>query len=288
MLINTFSQALGKYGFYPMLSWAPDAGDAGGGTATVVDDDDDDDSGSNEPEKKYTDKDIEEMVTKRLRRSNKDLSNKEKKIKELEDKLSDIMLKIDDKLEEEPDNTPVGDAEKDAFRKQQGHWELQKTKFEAKLDELQKELESAKTQLTQAVSSRLDMERDLEIDKALSKIGCIDIENARILIRGHVKYDEANEEWYYEKRNGSILTVPEGVESELPDYLRPSEMRKGGSGQTGGSPKVAKLNSQIKDLDAQLAHVLNEYKKHPTSMDLAVKASKIRKEKKALEDQIRS
>lgn len=274
----------GMFGVQKFCFAPDDGGGTGGGTATLEDDADelDDDSGSGRKEKKYSDEEVEGMITTRVKRATREAVAKDKKIAELEAKLKEL----GDKIESAAATGGGGEGTSDEdLRKQQGHWELLKAKLDAQIRELKEKLEVAEKDAAKSHKDRLNLQRDLEIDKALSAVQCIDIDNGRILVREKVKYDEAEGEWYFETRNGNMVTVKEGVDSELPDYLRPASMRQGGSGSTGGSPKSAALRKKLDETKAEYDKLVAQAKKRPDN-ELLVRASKMRKEIATLEKQV--
>lgn len=275
----------GMFGVRNFCSAPDDGGGTGGGTAT--EEDIDTDEGGDDSGKKYTDEDVERMITQRVKRSardvatkEKELAAKEKRIAELEEKLQELSDKID----------AAGDggtgANDEDLRKQQGHWELQKTRYDSQIKELREKLEVAERDAAKSNKDRLNLQRDLEIDKALGAIQCIDIDNGRILVRERVRYDDAEGEWYFETRSGNMVTVKEGVDAELPDYLRPASMRQGGSGSTGGSPKSAAQRRKLDDMKAEYDKIVEAVKRNPRNTDTLVRASKLRKEIAALDKQL--
>jgi hypothetical protein len=293
-MFGSFSGVLSKHGHFPgLMSFAPDDGAPAGGTALADPPDgvEPEPSDDTPPEATYTKADVERMALQRVKRLTKDAQAKDKKIEALEEELKKLSEQITEKLNE-PSIPPVvggaGDESEAELRRQQGHWEVQRTRFESTVKDLQGKLGIAEKELIKVKQERMNMERDLEIDKALSSpsVQCIDVDNARILVRDRVEYDQTEEEWIFRTKSGNILPVKEGIEAELPDYLRPSNLRQGGSGATSGGPKASAQRRKLDDKRKELSSVTEQIKKAPRNNDLLVRASKLRREVAALEKSI--
>ncbi len=277
-----FSDLLRTHGMLPgIMSFEPNTGLNPGGSATA-DPPVDDPEPTPDDDKKYTKEDVERMALQRVKRLTKDGAAKDKKNEELEAKIAELNDQIaalgtgTPAPNSDGNPAPVDDAE---LRRQQGHWEVQRARYDSQIKELNTKLQTTEQELVKVRDERMSMERDLEIDKALSSqtVQCIDVDNARILVRDRVSWDPNEEEWFFRTKSGNILPVKEGIESELPDYLRAPALRQGGSGQTGGQQTKAKyreLEAKRKELEA----VKMEVQKQPRNNELLVRASRLRRE----------
>ncbi len=214
----------------PRLFFVPDAGDGTGAGGTGVLDDPDE---VDDPPKTFTQDQVEKLIKDRLDRANKEQRKKDaesqKKLTELEEKLKAI-----------GSNPGVGNPPDDADAKTlAGKIEVQKQQHARAIEELQQQVKKANELQLAAENRRRTVERDTEMQSALVKACCLP--NAITTGLRHfipqIIWDEDGDgggKWMFQTSSGNTLSIEDGINAELPAYLRSPAFSSGGSGSSGG------------------------------------------------------
>jgi hypothetical protein len=284
MLVGSFSPLVRAFGFVPNLAFAADTGGGAGGAGDPSGGEGGDPEGGdpngNPPavtdEKKYTEKDVEAMITGRLKTKSKELKKKLDENAELSSRVVE--------LEHQISTFSAGDELDADAKKRLGSLELEKKRFETQINEQTKQIGDLQTKLDAEFNRRRGMERDSAIDSALSKIGCIDPKVGRVIFRDRLEYDEEEETWYYKMENGNTVDVDQGIAAECPDYLKPPNMR-GGSGSAGGSPRKTATQKQLDAAKADLETTRQQIVAKPQDNGLLAKYRRLTAQIKQMESE---
>jgi hypothetical protein len=217
----------------PRVFYSPDdAGGGGGGEG----------GGGDAGEKEYTKAQVEQIVQGRLTKLQRELAQAKAKTDEDSAKLRDLESQINELRQKLP-NPP------DPPQELQGQLKLLETKHQKLMDDLKKQLDSEKTEREKEHTRRMNVERDNAIFTALREAGCRDdaMEVGKAAFLNSIEYLTDEDRWVFNLKKGGQVTIKEGIQDELPDYLRESSMRGGGSGSTQG----AKTAAAVKRLDAE-------------------------------------
>src|SRR5204862_2874015 len=200
---------------------APD-GDGGGGAGELT-----------PAGETYTKEQLERIVQGRITKIHQDLEKEkteraksDQRVKDLEDKVKEIPPP--------PIEPPSGDVE--------GRLKLLEKKHTQETESLKKSLEEETKKRTQAEQRRKELERDSDLTESLQIAGCRAdaIEIAKNAFLPKVSRDEDDEKWVYNLSDGGVVSIRDGIAAELPDYLKDSTVKAGGSGSKGGARKAAK------------------------------------------------
>ena len=140
-------------------------------------------------------------------------------------------------------------------------------KMNRQLEQVQNQLKSEQAARESEHQKRLDTERDSLITQALTEGGAIAVKDGIKLFRDGVVYDQDKERWWYiEPETGAKLDIIPGIKENIPDYMKPSKMKTGGSGGRGSRLAEQKAQSErnlatLKDRAAKTGSPqdINEY-----------------------------
>lgn len=202
----------------------PDTGGGGGAGDPDGEGGDPEEGKTDKDEKKYSDKDMQGVVEKRLTKIKKELAARDAENGNLKAQVADVTAKMEA-------ITANGDLDADA-KKRLGTLEVERKRIDAQLAELTDKNKQLAEKAEQETNRRRDAERSQLLSSALSKVGCIDPDTAKIIFKDRCEFDEEEEQWFFRTANGNQVDIEKGINAELPDYLRPASQR-GGSGVTG-------------------------------------------------------
>lgn len=253
--MKAYSKLFGHYSVLDRLKLLDEAGEGEGGGTKVEDKPGEKGGDNGKPAERYfTQAQLNHILNehkKTLREENAGL----KTLVEAQGKQFDELKTLFSERVPKKDDTDGGDDEGEGDGKtpkdEKGRFikkpdptvlALQKTvedmqkKTAAEIAKANKEIEDAKNVASSERQRRLNAERDKDLADALSKRRCSDIKNAVKLFKDDIQYDNEQEKWFYkDPESGEILSVDEGVEKNLPDYLKQPKNSGGGSGGAGAS-----------------------------------------------------
>lgn len=126
----------------------------------------------------------------------------------------------------------------------------QLAKMSKQMEEMQKVIEQRETAASDERELRLASQRDSLLQNALTEAGVLPnaMDAALKLFRDNVAYDDENDAfWFIEDKTGVKLQINEGIKDNMPDYLKASQIQRGGSGGRG-SQSTALLEQAKKNL----------------------------------------
>lgn len=254
---------LRAFGFVPLMCLTPDE-PPGGGSGTEPSDDD---------VPKFSKKQMEEAINQRIAKMKKDISSKDKKVTDMEGQITELTQQIA-ALQQ---STDADD------KKKLGSLELQKQTLERQNAELNTSVTDLQNKLDAEVKKRRRMERDAEINKGLDAIKCIEEARGDALISfaSRTQWDEDDERWVFSLRNGSTVSIVEGIIAEAPDYIKPASLR-GGAGSTTGGSKTGKLGAQIEAAKAKVIATKKAAEDDPRNNSKVIQWNRAEKELKEL------
>lgn len=143
--------------------------------------------------------------------------------------------------DDDPEGGDPGDAGLTDIEKMEKRFKYDQKVSDKKFTALEKRLKDADDKVISTEKRRLVAEKDRFLDEALLKSHCHDLGMAKRMFREQMTYDAQNESWVFTTKDGVEMTPLEGVDADLPDYLR-SARTQGGAG--GKSPRAV-LESNI-------------------------------------------
>ena len=140
-----------------------------------------------------------------------------------------------------------------------GKLELVEKRWQRDREELQQRIAAAERKAEEERQRRLDMQREQALSDAIGGAGVTggNAEVARRFFLPQVVWDEVDEGWVFKTRSGNHVSVQDGVLEEMPDTLKPSKLRNGGAGTSGGVPAArARKQKDLEDAEAELKRLL--------------------------------
>lgn len=259
MLLSRF----GGFGRYePKVLFAPDGGDNGGGGAGG-----DDDGGTATISKEEHQKEIERLQKKfdnssaELRRLSQ---SKEKELKAELEKTTDRLKELEKLTQGDLDDN-------DLPPKIKGKIEVIRDGFNKQYSELKTRFEESQKALEEEHKRRLEVERDRQLSDALQAAGCRDNVGGRRYFVPDIEFDDDSKTWMLRTQQGNLVSIADGVQAGLPDYLKDPATVGGGSGASGGTVKAATSQKQLELLDKEIQTLQKEMETSPNSDSLAAK-----------------
>lgn len=142
--------------------------------------------------------------------------------------------------------------------------------------------EETLSQLQATEKRRLDAERDRFLDEALHKVGCRDLKMAKRMFREQMEYDVEASEWSFNSEKGGSMSVEDGVDADLPDFMRDTKARPGSGGK---SPK-ARLEGSIVAKEDELTAATDKARATGDDSEMA-SILRIKRELSALKSQLK-
>jgi hypothetical protein len=194
-------------------------------------------------DKVFNQEQVDKLIQDRVKKLDRENKEHAKKSVELQAKLDQLMEKLA-QLEKKPD-PPADDV--------QGHLNLLNEKHKRELDGLTGKIDELSKKLTVSEEKRLETQRDKELDAALIKAGCNDLKGGRRQMLPQLSYDAVDEKWLFNlEKTGGTVSIDEGVEEELPDYLRKPKAERGGSGSTTSDRARKQKSNELEAGEKQL------------------------------------
>lgn len=158
------------------------------------------------------------------------------------------------------DSDDVDENPAPAKSKKLPEWEIALRKLERKsereLKAKEDKLASLEAQLEKEKATRRDLLRSKLLDDALDAAGgVVDRKLALRYFSPQVVWDEDTEEWLYKTDSGDLTDISDGVILEMPEHLKPSKLRAGGSGTNKTKPAVSRsaVKTKLDEAIAELA-----------------------------------
>lgn len=226
-----------------------------------------------ENDKRFSQKDLEHHVGNRLKKLKQELQAKDETISSLTKRLEDIEAQLTSK------GTP--DPEK-------GTWEVTQKKMQAQIDSLTQLVEQHKKDAENAKREKEISERDARLRSLLREAGAIDPDKAafRFIYPDLVKDDD---EWVIRMPNGSTAQITKDVLADiLPDNMKSSELRGGGSGSHAAGAKRKQRESELKLEEDKLAELEKQCRAQPQNNTLFIEKNRQKRKVESLRAAINS
>jgi len=227
MLLRSMASPFQTWSFFRLEQDGGEGGSGSGGDGAGGE-------GGSGGEKTYTEAEykagIEAAIKKRVAKAQRDLKVKEKEAGDLQTRVTDLenqLAEVNEALEK---------AKGEPDEKHKGELELLTKRFEREIDSLRENLDVEKEARKQAEEKQKVTQRDNILIAALKDVGCKDMTAGERYFKPQLEWDDVENDWMFRTNTGNVVTIQEGVEEELPTYLRPPKMEGGGSGTGPGSP----------------------------------------------------
>lgn len=155
------------------------------------------------------------------------------------------------------------------------------TDLRKRMEALERTNQTLAENLKREAEARKATERDRLIDEALTRAGCIDLKAGRRFYAPDI-VEEDGLGFRLKMDDGTVVPVADGITRSLPDYLKASTMRSGGSGAVSSgarSSEPSKIEAAKSELEAAKATL----KANPSSNTAMVQVSMAQKKLTALE-----
>lgn len=190
----------------------------------------------------FSESEVTDIVQRRVRKLNDDLADLKAQLEAARSDLEAARASV---------AKPVAPAD-GTSKEQAGQIALLEEKYNAKLAALEEQIKQVTTEREAERLKRLEAERDNKLNAALMKSHCRNLEHARRIFLPQIQYD-SRDGWYFVLSNDKgIVSIDEGVEAELPDYLREPNIAGSGSGSSLSTP-LAKRKSDLDTAKKTLA-----------------------------------
>lgn len=187
-------------------------------------------------DKQFNQEQVDKLIqdrVKKLDRENKEYIKKSADLQAQLTSLSDKLKELEKKPEVPPDDV-------------QGQLNILNEKHKREMEGLVGKLTDVEKKLSTSEEKRLLIERDKDLDAALIKSGCHDLKAGRRIMIPQTVYDQVDEKWIFNlEKTGGTVSIEEGVEEELPDYLRKARVERGGSGSTSSERVRTRKASEL-------------------------------------------
>lgn len=229
--------------------------------------------------KTLTQKELDDLIEKRLARERKaaqrEIQASAEKAAELEAKLKELQEKIDQsKLPTDPP--------KDV----QGQIELLQAKHQREIEAMTAKVAELATTAAKEKELRERTERDKLLQEALQKAHCTDLLMGTRFFLPQIVMDPVDG-WMYTTKSGNIVSIEDGVAEEMPAYLKPSDMVRGGSGALNGSPaKISEKRKILEQEEKKLEKVEKEARLNPRNSSLIVQANQQKRKVETLRKEL--
>lgn len=138
-------------------------------------------------------------------------------------------------------------------------------KYQTQIDSLKKRVDEAEGRASDAETKRRMSERDSILTDALNKAKAVSIDGGIKIFRDNMVYDEDSGKWLFRTAEGVDVDPHEGINENLPAYLRPA-VAGGGSGT--GDMKGSALVAHIAGLKKQMGEAAAKAGKTNASEDI--------------------
>lgn len=209
---------------------------------------DSDGSGGNSEPKTFTQEQLEQIVQGRLSKLQEQLASVKADSSKKDKDLEELKKKVEE-LSSRPPTPPS--SQDDSV---DGRIKLLEQRYKSEVTSLKESVDQEKQLRVKETERRRAVERDRELSEALQLAGCRPdaLEVAARYMLASIVFDDGDEKWVYNIRAGGVVSIRDGVAAELPDYLKDSSIKSGGSGSKSGnkaSIKEAKLKTEREKLE---------------------------------------
>jgi hypothetical protein len=160
-----------------------------------------------------------------------------------------------------------------------------KGEFGKRIEDLESNLEKESSLRQIAEEEALVSERDMVLQRALAKSGCIDMEVGLKLFEDCCEIDDETGEWWVvNDKTGEEWPLLEGVGKMLPNYLKRPVTDQGGAGSRGsGMPmsEIERSKSRVSEIDGEMKSLQDEYQKK-RSPNILAKVQNLMRERNEL------
>jgi len=176
---------------------------------------------SSPPAKTFTQDEVNKLMA-------KERKSMERKLQEQNESTQKQIVELQQKMSQPPEPKPSDTDVK-------GQLELMEKKHKREQEALEEKLVQTNSALAQEKKKRLETERDKELGDALQTVGCVDMTMGRRFFLPDIEYDEDESRWMYRTASGNLISIIDGVQENMPNYLKPPAMQGGGSGSARGA-----------------------------------------------------
>lgn len=211
----------------------------GGGSGTSVQDPPNTGEGAKNdpppppPQETFTPSDMAQM----RRKYEREMLKRDKELEEQKRKIEELTSKVSGNSNPEPSTPSTEGGKVELLEKRIRD---QQTKYEEQLAQVNAEKEKVLLELRNS-------NKNHQLQQALNgKV--VDMTGAIRYFRDNIVWDELEERHFYKTSKGNLTEIKDGIEAEMPDWLRLSKANQGGSGSGGSTPR-GKVQHQ-RDLEA--------------------------------------
>jgi hypothetical protein len=256
---------------------------------TAEDDTDDDASDDDDDNKTFTQADLNRIMANERRTFEKKLRGLEVKLENQGSQFAELMGALEEYVGDEAQGGDADEEDEDApparervpssvdrreptdDRDAPGESPDVRTlksrikRMEREQEQMRETLQQEREAREQSEMMRLETERDASLVKELQAAKCVSVEGGLRHFREMLRYNPEKERWYFiEPDTGAPLEIKEGVSEYMPDYLKESPMKRGGSGGRGSSPAAAALAQK----QSEVARLKDQAEKSPTNTNI--------------------
>lgn len=225
------------------------------------------------PARTFTQDDLDQAAAKQRRAYER---NAREQQADFDRKLAEAQAKAGTQTTQTPTDDPTG----------AGLYEVEKARWERSQAELKAQIERLEGGLATERQTRKELERDRQLDEAMAAVGIPEknFKLARRFFLPDIVWDEIDGAWLFKTPKDNLIGIRDGVEEFLPENLRPSRIRNGGAGTSGGLPAAAaRTQRDLEQAKAALAQAEAALKKRPSDNALLTKFSTAKQKVKQLE-----
>lgn len=197
----------------------------------------------------FTKEENEQLIQGRITKTKKELDE----AKTLRDKQEEELRIAKEELATLKNPPPLPPGENDLL----GRMKLYEEKTQKKIEYLEQQLAIEKQEKESEIKKRRLTDRDRHLSEALQKANIR--EEAIAIGMNHfshqLEYYADDDKWVFNLRGGGTTSVQEGVEAEMPDFLKRSSTDHGGSGARSGSGKGTVQQAQVTALQNEVTRL---------------------------------
>lgn len=154
--------------------------------------------------------------------------------------------------DQEDDAPPPTRARRGDQNEEVAYLQSQMRKMQKNMEIMQKRLEEEQQAREEELIMRLETERDAQIAKVLQENKAVSVEGGLKYFRDMMEYDPDKEKWVFiEPETGAKLDIGEGIRDSMPDWLKESTAKRGGSGGRGSQQAqlLAQRQNKLTELE---------------------------------------
>ena len=223
-----------------------DESETGSGGGTPVD-----------PKTSFSKEEVEQLIQGRVSGIEKQLLESKNELDSLKkgsnsDELKSLISSMKEEIEELKSGK-VPNPDKPLPDDYQGQIDLLSSRHKKELLNIQEQLSQEKSIREAEEKKRMNIEKEREIYQGLQDAGCRkDAESIGLShFQGQVIFDDEDEKWVFKRKNGGTVSIADGIQEELPDFLKEPASSRGGSGSRSGTKKEA-ARKELDELEKQL------------------------------------